>query len=74
MSGKDCRDTGLNVLPAIPLISFSIGQLLAMAQKHKELVFITPRPGCKNGGLDWQRDVKPLMNVLPDNVWVVNPT
>jgi hypothetical protein len=31
---------------------------------------VMPRPGCGNGGLKWE-DVKPLLEVLPDNVTVI---
>jgi len=32
---------------------------------------LLPRPGCGNGGLDWE-DVEPIISRLPDNVWVVS--
>jgi len=29
-----------------------------------------PRPGCGNGHRTWE-EVKPLLDGLPDNVWVI---
>jgi len=34
-------------------------------------IILLPRPGCGNGGLDWE-DVEPIVSRLPDNVWVVS--
>lgn len=33
--------------------------------------YVLPRPGCGNGRLQW-RDVHPLIEFLPDNVWVIS--
>lgn len=33
--------------------------------------FILPRPGCGNGHRSWE-EVKPLLEDLPDNVWVIS--
>lgn len=37
-------------------------------------VIALPRPGCGNGGLDWERQVRPvLVDLLNDNFVVVHP-
>jgi len=48
-------------------------KLLLMRMKESELehVFL-PRPGCSNGGRDWEKEIKPLLTpILPDTVTVV---
>jgi hypothetical protein len=37
-----------------------------------DIKFILPRPGCGNGGRTWE-EVKPLLEDLPDNVFVITP-
>jgi len=33
---------------------------------------VLPRPGCSNGGLDWETEVKPVISkILSDRVWVI---
>jgi len=54
----------------LDLISASAEQLLYLTGIHRNCLFILPRPGCGNGGLDW-KEVKPLLTCLPDNVFVV---
>ena len=35
---------------------------------------ILPRPGCNNGGLDWESEVKPAIeNILDDRIWIISP-
>lgn len=52
------------------LISKSAERLKEIAQENKDKVFILPRPGCGNGQLKWKR-VKPLLEDLPNNVWII---
>ena len=45
---------------------------IASFKENKDVIFILPRPGCGNGGLDW-RVVKPFIeNWLPDNVHIIS--
>lgn len=55
------------------LIKKSVSQLEEIIKKDNDpnLVYVVPRPGCGNGNLNWEKDVKPLMSHLPDNVWVI---
>jgi len=55
----------------LDLIKTSAKQLEHYARLHKSCIFLLPRPGCGNGGLDWQ-DVEPIISFLPDNVFVLN--
>lgn len=54
----------------LELIAQSAAHLKAIADKHPEMMFILPRPGCGNGRRTWE-EVKPLLASLPDNVWVI---
>ena len=41
-------------------------------EEELEHVFL-PRPGCSNGGKDWETEVKPLLEpILPDTVTIVS--
>lgn len=55
----------------LSLIKWST-QVLATFLRNtgQERVVLLPRPGCGNGGLDWE-DVEPIVSRLPDCVWVV---
>ena len=53
------------------LIHQSMIELMVAADAAQpETIFLLPRPGCGNGGLHWE-DVKPLLEGLPDNIWVI---
>ena len=52
------------------LIKRSVSSLKEMIKENPNLVYILPRPGCGNGNLKW-KNVKPLLEDLPDNVWVI---
>ncbi len=55
----------------IQLIRRSCVQLSALLE-HLSRYAILPRPGCSNGGLDWESEVRPaVLNVLSDRVWVI---
>lgn len=56
----------------LELIRGSAHWLGHIAAKHPEFSFILPRPGCGNGQLQYC-DVKPvLVDLLPDNVYVID--
>lgn len=54
----------------IRLIQRSVDWLWRTAGTGAETTFHVPRLGCGNGQRDWEREVKPLMKRLPDNVVV----
>ena len=55
----------------LALIRESAQFMTAFAKAHeKDTVYILPRPGCGNGHRTWA-EVKPLLDGLPDNVWVI---
>lgn len=55
----------------LTLIERSANELSSLARSRSSYTFVMPRPGTGNGGLDW-KDVKPLMERLPDNVHIVH--
>ena len=56
---------------SLKLIKKSVSQLKEIIKGDDgDHVYVLPRPGCGNGGLKWNR-VKPLLEGLPDNVWVM---
>lgn len=58
------------------LIRHSVRELKHIIKRDKEaglnLIYVVPRPGCGNGSLQWNKDVKPLVKHLPDNVWFIS--
>lgn len=54
----------------LKLIKKSVAELNKRALAKPNQRFILPRPGCGNGGLRW-KDVKPLVEDLPDNVLII---
>jgi len=57
---------------SMDLILQSTTALAEMANFNRDAIFILPRPGCGNGGLNWDV-VKPYIeNWLPDNVFVIS--
>lgn len=55
----------------IELIRRSTEVLNKVANNAKDWTFVLPRPGCGNGKLTWG-EVKPILEVLPDNVLVIS--
>lgn len=56
----------------IELIKKSCHQLNALLNNLGRFA-VLPRPGCSNGRLYWERDVKPVISqILSDRVWVIN--
>lgn len=58
----------------LQLIQESAQILANYAKERPALVFYLPRPGCGNGKLDWNTEVKPLLESLdlPDNIVIVS--
>jgi hypothetical protein len=55
---------------SLELVGRSRNFLGAEAHAQPQTTFHVPRLGCGNGRLDWLEVVRPLMAILPDNVWV----
>jgi hypothetical protein len=59
----------------LELVRRSIGEMFniwsVMGKEQPGLSVCIPRPGCGNGGLDWDKQVRPLMSFLPDSFTVV---
>lgn len=55
----------------LDLIQKSTKELLSQIHGRGNLIYVMPRPGCGNGQLDWV-DVKPILEILPDNVKVIS--
>ena len=54
----------------ISLIKWSTQVLATFMRNTSNRTVLLPRPGCGNGGLDWE-EVEPIVNRLSDDVWVV---
>lgn len=52
------------------LIAQGARWLLAEAKRNPSNIYHLPRPGCGNGKLNWEHDVEPILQHLPDNVIV----
>ena len=52
------------------LIKKSATELDHIAKRNPRFRFILPRPGCRNGRLDW-KDVRPLLTFMEDNIYVI---
>lgn len=56
------------------LVIRSAEELLALTVRERWTKVAMPRPGCGLGGLDWERDVKPILSViLDDRFFIVTP-
>lgn len=55
----------------IELIKQSCHELMIIADKFTLTNIYLPRPGCMNGRLDWNKDVKPAIKNLLDDRFVV---
>lgn len=54
------------------LIVRSAHELMLLVKQEGWQKVLLPRPGCGNGRLDWESEVKPLIeDILDDRVWVV---
>jgi len=51
----------------IKLIERSAGLLYAISQAIGWKKILVPRPGCSNGGLNWEKDVKPILEKVFDD-------
>jgi len=57
---------------SISLIQQSCKQLKAIANERKWNAVALPKPGCSNGGLDWESQVKPIVaHILLDNRFII---
>lgn len=58
---------------SLKLIKESASMLRYLATRRGDETFAIPRPGCGNGNLRWQEDVKPILEpILPDNVHIIH--
>lgn len=55
----------------IELIKASCRQMTEIADVNGFTKIYMPKPGCKNGGLDWESQVKPVISQLLDDRFVV---
>jgi len=57
----------------LALIEASAYSLAEIYRQNPDKKVYLPRPGCGNGNLDWESEVKPVISkILPDNVIVVS--
>ena len=52
----------------ITTISDSLDRLIRLALHFSDRTILLPRPGCGYGGLDWDTDVKPLLEKKLKNI------
>ena len=57
---------------SLDLIWESITELLLLVEQLGWKKVLLPRPGCKNGGLSWKDQVKPILLQLDDRFVVIN--
>lgn len=58
----------------IELIIKSAHELVVFADLMMWIKVILPRPGCSNGGLDWESQVKPVLEpILDDRFYIITP-
>lgn len=55
----------------LELIRKSTEQLIVFADNMPEVTFYLPRPGCSNGGLQWEDVREAIAPILPDNIIVI---
>ena len=53
------------------LIEKSLKELVMITDYNKFNIVVLPRPGCSNGGLDWESQVKPLCEQYLDDRFIV---
>ena len=56
----------------LDLIETSARQLREIALAAPDTTYVLPRPGCGNGGLDWEEVGPRIAGLLPDNVHVID--
>lgn len=63
-----CRDN-----PELSLIKRSIERMVAImnTEKRNFLTIALPRPGCEHGELDWENVVKPIIEPLLDDRFII---
>lgn len=68
---RDKSDLNLIIQSAKELVKLANGDPTSRSRWEKVLL---TRPGCGNGGLDWEREVKPaIQNILDDRFVIVSP-
>jgi len=55
----------------LELIKASAEQLIDICEGRGITTCYLPRPGCANGGLDWESQVKPLLETILDDCFVI---
>lgn len=58
----------------LKLITESLHQLTALAQRNKYEKVILPRPGCSNGNRNWLSEVKPIVEkvLFSDRYYIIH--
>jgi len=51
----------------LDLIAQSCRELVAITNEKKYTSVVLPRPGCGNGGRNWEKEVKPIVSKLLDD-------
>ena len=57
------------------LIENSLHKLKEYINNNKDKIIYLPRPGCGIGGLDWEKDIKPLCDKIlknMENIYIVS--
>jgi len=55
----------------INLISESCNQLLEYVNENNFKKILLPRPGCSNGGRNWEKEIKPILKKILDGRFYV---
>jgi hypothetical protein len=57
---------------SMKLIKWSANLLYMISQSLGWEKILVPRPGCENGGLDWKKEVKPVLEkIFDERFWVI---
>lgn len=64
-------EPGWKAKAQIPIILQSVQELIYYVDRYHWMDILMPRPGCGYGQLSWEKDVKPVLEPLLDNRFVV---